>query len=116
MLWYFLYSIILCLGAKRMLERGTLKANEAELTLSYPKGSQEVHLPQASALSVKRVNRPFVHTIQIMDVPKISETYLKLALEKEASAKVELIMMYPERSSVVVRFKNPKGNACVLFF
>jgi len=57
-----------------------------------------------------------VHTIQIIDDPKISKSDLKLALEKEASGKVDFITMYPERYSVVVRFRNPKHNTNILHY
>jgi hypothetical protein len=106
------------LDAKRMLKTGTLRANEAELTLSSTKDSVEVHLPEALASCVERGSSPFVmtdnlqnvHTIQITNVPNIPEHYLKLALEKQVNDKVDCITVYPERSRVVVKFKNPKGN------
>ena len=88
-----------------------------ELILSSKKESKQFSKPQPSKLSAERDDSHIssddlqgVHAIQVLNVPKISEHYLKLALEKHADGKVCDIKMYPETSTAIVRFKQQQGE------
>ena len=50
-----------------------------------------------------------VNTVQIMNVPNVSEQYVKLVLEKEAHGKLDYMKVYPERSIIIAKFSSSEG-------
>ena len=107
--------------AKRMLSYGKLSICGMELSLhpdvavSLFQRKRKVQTEDQGADQGIR-DTSDVNTIQITNLPQITQKNLKLKLEKECNEKVDDVQMEPEDRTAVVRFKRQMGKMCNLDF